>query len=66
MLSKTHTIEAILDLNPTANPAFLAEFPPTDLTQYLFRLVDVGRAPQIVGQSEFAMNGHESPHRLYA
>lgn len=66
MLSKTHTIEAILDLNPTASPAFLAEFPPTDLTKYLFRLVDVGRTPQDPGHSEFAMNGDESPHRLHA
>lgn|GEM_PF-2156656 len=65
MFSKTHTIEAILDLNPTAKPAFLAEFPPNDLTAYLFRLVDISRASQDVGQSAFAMSD-ESPHRLPA
>ena len=41
MMTKTHTIEAILDLNPGAKPSFLAEFPSTELTRYLFRLVDV-------------------------
>lgn len=41
MMTKTHTIEAILDLNPGANPSFLAEFPSEELTRYLFRLVEV-------------------------
>ncbi len=41
MISKTHTIEAIMDLNPSANPGFLAEFAPDELAKYLFRLADV-------------------------
>ena len=41
MMTKTHTIEAIVDLNPTANPCFLAEFAQNELARYLFRLVDV-------------------------
>ena len=41
MISKTHTIEAIMDLNPSANPGFLAEFAQDELAKYLFRLADV-------------------------
>ncbi|MCH8242729.1 MAG: hypothetical protein IH897_08985 [Planctomycetes bacterium] len=41
MISKTHTIEAIMDLNPSANPGFLAEFAQDELARYLFRLADV-------------------------
>ena len=41
MISKTHTIEAIMDLNPSANPGFLAEFAQDELAKYLFRLSDV-------------------------
>ncbi len=41
MISKTHTIEAIMDLNPSANSGFLAEFAPDELAKYLFRLADV-------------------------
>ena len=40
MISKTHTIEAIMDLNPSANPGFLAEFAQDELAKYLFRLAD--------------------------
>ena len=38
MLSKPDTIEAITRLNPTVNPAFLAEFSNKDLHEYLRRL----------------------------
>ena len=31
MISKTNTIEAIMDLNPSANPGFLAEFAQDEL-----------------------------------
>ena len=41
MLSKTNTIEAIMDLNPSASPGFLAEFAQDELAKYLFRLADV-------------------------
>ena len=41
MISKTNTIEAIMDLNPSANPGFLAEFAQDGLAKYLFRLSDV-------------------------
>lgn len=41
MISKTNTIEAIMDLNPSANPGFLAEFAQDELARYLFRLADV-------------------------
>ena len=41
MMSKTHTIEAIMGLNPSANPGFLAGFAPEELSRYLFRLADV-------------------------
>ncbi len=41
MISKTNTIEAIMDLNPSANPGFLAEFAQDELAKYLFRLADV-------------------------
>ncbi len=41
MISKTNTIEAIMDLNPSASPGFLAEFAQDELAKYLFRLADV-------------------------
>ena len=37
-MSKSDTIEAIVNLNPTAKPEFLAEFSNDDLHQYLHRL----------------------------
>lgn len=36
--SKQDAISAIMGLNPTANPTFLAEFSKDDLEQYLSRL----------------------------
>ena len=41
MISKTNTIEAIMDLNPSATPGFLADFAQAELAKYLFRLSDV-------------------------
>lgn len=38
MLTKPDTIEAIKKINPTVNPAFLAEFSNEDLQEYLTRL----------------------------
>ena len=38
MMTKSDTIAAITKLNPTANPAFLAEFSAEDLVDYLQRL----------------------------
>ena len=37
-MRKNETIAAIVDLNPTANPSFLAEFSGGQLCEYLFRL----------------------------
>ncbi|MCH7591614.1 MAG: hypothetical protein IH989_02385 [Planctomycetes bacterium] len=37
-MPKSDTIEAILSLNPTAKPDFLAEFSNEDLHDYLHRL----------------------------
>lgn len=36
--SKSDAIAAIMEMNPTANPAFLSEFSKSDLEQYLDRL----------------------------
>ena len=38
-MPKSDTIEAILSLNPTAKPDFLAEFSNEDLHDYLHRLM---------------------------
>lgn len=38
MLTKPDTIDAIKKMNPTVNPAFLAEFSNEDLQEYLTRL----------------------------
>lgn len=49
MMPKSDTIAAIQQLNPTADPTFLAEFSVSDLQAYLKRLsvlgVDEKRAP---------------------
>lgn len=37
-MAKSDTIEAIVSLNPTARPDFLAEFSNADLHDYLHRL----------------------------
>ncbi len=37
-MTKTHTIDAIRSLNPTATPEFLADFSQDELAQYLDRL----------------------------
>lgn len=37
-MSKSDTIEAIVNLNPTAKPDFLADFSNDDLHRYLHRL----------------------------
>ena len=52
MMSKTHTIEAIMGLNPTANPGFLAEFAPDELSRYLFRLADVTPMSRTVDEAD--------------
>ena len=41
MMPKSDTIAAIMELNPTANPAFLAEFSVYELGDYLGRLTNV-------------------------
>lgn len=41
MMPKSDTIAAIMELNPTANPAFLAEFTVYELGDYLHRLTKV-------------------------
>jgi hypothetical protein len=41
MMPKSDTIAAIMELNPTANPAFLAEFSVYELGDYLHRLTNV-------------------------
>jgi hypothetical protein len=38
MMPKSDTIEAIMQLNPTARPTFLAEFSNSELGDYLRRL----------------------------
>ncbi len=38
---KSTTLERIMELNPTANPEFLAEFSQLDLQSYLQRLADL-------------------------
>jgi len=43
MMPKSDTIEAILKLNPTAEPQFLAEFSNEELLAYLDRLTGPGR-----------------------
>ena len=40
MTAKSDTIVAIMELNPTANPAFLAEFSNDELWEYLYRLAE--------------------------
>ena len=49
MMPKSDTITAIMDLNPTANPAFLAEFSVYELGDYLRRLANAAdsRTPTI-------------------
>lgn len=39
-MTKTDTIEAIKQLNPTATPEFLSDFSADELTSYLQRLAD--------------------------
>lgn len=39
-MTKTDTIEAIKQLNPTATPEFLSEFSADELTSYLQRLAN--------------------------
>jgi hypothetical protein len=41
MMPKGDTIAAIMKLNPTADPAFLAEFSTKELSDYLRRLSNV-------------------------
>ena len=52
MMPKSDTIAAIQQLNPTADPTFLAEFSVSDLQAYLQRLnvlrVDEKRAPVMI------------------
>ncbi|MFQ5462194.1 MAG: hypothetical protein ACE5E5_06150 [Phycisphaerae bacterium] len=38
---KNTTVERIMELNPTANSEFLAEFSQSDLQRYLERLTDL-------------------------
>ena len=45
MMPKSDTIDAILKLNPTVNPAFLAEFSNQELNEYLQRLRQLPRRP---------------------
>lgn len=40
-MPKSDTISAIMRLNPTAQPQFLADFPSDDLDQYLDRLQEI-------------------------
>lgn len=40
MTVKSDTIVAIMELNPSADPAFLAEFSNDELWEYLYRLAD--------------------------
>ena len=41
MMPKCDTIAAIMKLNPTADPGFLAEFSNGELSEYLQRLANV-------------------------
>ncbi len=44
MMTKHDTIDAIRSFNPTANPAFLAEFSNDQLARYLDRLTSLSKA----------------------
>ncbi|OPX24824.1 MAG: hypothetical protein B1H04_01370 [Planctomycetales bacterium 4484_123] len=44
-MTKRELIDEITHLNPSAPPAFLAEFEPEDLAEYLRRLRDVQIPP---------------------
>ena len=43
MMPKSDTISAIIEINPSANPSFLAEFSNQELEEYLHRLRQVPR-----------------------
>jgi hypothetical protein len=61
--SKRDAISAILGLNPTADPAFLAEFSKDDLEQYLSRLgriIELDEGPSRFLGDDFDRPGH--PH----
>ncbi len=57
-MTKNDTIEAIMQINPTAPRGFLAEFPPQALADYLLRLsprsqkLPVGSCEPISGSHE--------------
>ena len=65
MMPKSDTLSAIMELNPTARPTFLAEFSNEDLLRYLDRLTalpvsSVDRADRPIA-SPFATY---KPHRI--
>jgi hypothetical protein len=47
-MTKTDAIAAIVKLNPTANPTFLAGFSNDDLLEYLRRLSDGPPGPRFL------------------
>lgn len=51
-MSKSDTIEAILNLNPTAKPEFLADFSNDDLHEYLHRLTFVSHTADEPGTTD--------------
>lgn len=61
MMPKSDTIEAIVRLNPTANPAFLAEFGTGDLAEYLRRLESVSSCIAPRPQAQFDWAGAKLP-----
>ncbi len=54
MMPKNDAITAIMYLNPTANPSFLAEFPIDDLRRYLERLAEAARPPEALHRLQSA------------
>lgn len=51
IMPKSDTITAIMELNPTAHPGFLAEFCNDDLHDYLHRLIEVAEPREAATRS---------------
>ncbi len=62
MMPKSDTIDAIRELNPTANPDFLAGFPKQELARYLERLTDTSADGSVRGAGPSV--APEQPSRL--
>ena len=60
MMTKHDTIDAIRSFNPTANPAFLAEFSNDQLICYLDRLTSLSKVHPF-GHSDYLVELDESP-----